>query len=124
MQLLTFETLDDDDQLLRNTFPRVVRDLKFEERAGICEPAWQQEAPVSQAEGAGTLKAGQGYRIYAARDVLGKAPEELETVIERSAQWVGVEEEYVWAVLEKFEKRLVHWWTRREARMRRKGDEE
>jgi hypothetical protein len=121
--LLTFEILDE-DQLLRHAFPRAVRNLEFEERSGICEPARQQEALLSQTEGADTLKAGQGYRIYAARDLLGKVSEELERVIGRGAQWVGVEEEYVWAVLEKFEKRLVHWWTRREAQMRRKGDEE
>lgn len=55
----------------------------------------------------GELRVGDCYAIYHSRDVLGTIPEELELVLERGSSWAGIEVEYLSAVVEKYERRLL-----------------
>ena len=53
------------------------------------------------------LRPGEGYRVYRARDVCGTVVEEYRAVIGRAARWVGVSEEYLAGVVERYERRLM-----------------
>lgn len=53
---------------------------------------------------------GQPYTIFNARDVLGTLPEEYELIVSRAALWAGVPEQYLFSVIERFERRVVRWW--------------
>jgi RNA polymerase I-specific transcription initiation factor RRN7 len=66
---------------------------------------------------------GESYTIYNARDVLGTLPEEYELVISRAARWVGVPGEYLSGVIEKFERRVVHWWDGEKRRLKEEEGE-
>ncbi|THV08460.1 hypothetical protein K435DRAFT_824947 [Dendrothele bispora CBS 962.96] len=50
---------------------------------------------------------GAGYKIYASRDVLGSPPEELERVVARACEWGRIRREYIYGLVEKYERRLV-----------------
>jgi hypothetical protein len=54
------------------------------------------------------LRTGEGYSIYAGRDVLGTLCEEMEIVCGRVCRWIGVKEEYVYGVVERFERRVYN----------------
>jgi RNA polymerase I-specific transcription initiation factor RRN7 len=56
------------------------------------------------------LCTGEGYRIYHSDDILGYVPEEYQVVVKRAARWAGVDEEIVYAVIERFEMRFLRWW--------------
>ncbi|EMD40759.1 hypothetical protein CERSUDRAFT_130984 [Gelatoporia subvermispora B] len=62
----------------------------------------------------GTLHPGEQYPIYNAQDILGTFPDEYDTVIRRAAHWAGVDGDYISGVVERFERRLVRWWGRRQ----------
>ncbi|EIM88109.1 uncharacterized protein STEHIDRAFT_95050 [Stereum hirsutum FP-91666 SS1] len=62
-------------------------------------------------------KAGEGYTVYNTQDVLGTVPEDYALVVGRAAQWTGVDAEYIYGVVERYERRLVRWWDG----MRRRG---
>lgn len=80
----------------------------------------RQEAPLLPAtemgrnkRGKAGLKPGEEYRIWNARDVLGTLPAEYSLVLGRGAGWVGVSCEYLGAVVEKYERRIVRWDSRK-----------
>ncbi|KAH8999102.1 hypothetical protein EDB92DRAFT_2005820 [Lactarius akahatsu] len=52
---------------------------------------------------------GEGYAIYRSRDSLGTIPEEYQMVISYGAKWIGVEEEMLLKVSERYERRLGNW---------------
>lgn len=52
------------------------------------------------------LEPGQGYKVYAGRDICGDVSTELETVLLRGSEWVKVDFEDLVGVLEVFERRL------------------
>ncbi|KAI9467023.1 hypothetical protein BJY52DRAFT_39445 [Lactarius psammicola] len=52
---------------------------------------------------------GQDYAIYRSRDSLGTIPEEYQVVISHGAKWIGVDEEMVLKVSERYERRLWNW---------------
>lgn len=63
-------------------------------------------------EDSADLRPGQSYRIYNTQDILGSLPDQHELIVQRVARWAGVEDDYVYGVVEKFERRLSRWWDR------------
>jgi len=63
-----------------------------------------------------TRRPGESYAIYSAHDLLGTLPEEFGTVIGRAAQWPGVSNGDLCAVIERFERRLARLWSRNKRR--------
>jgi RNA polymerase I-specific transcription initiation factor RRN7 len=53
------------------------------------------------------LEPGQEYKVYDALDVYGEIEGELEIVVRRAAEWVKVDVEDIFGVLEMFERRVV-----------------
>jgi RNA polymerase I-specific transcription initiation factor RRN7 len=64
-------------------------------------------------EGEDALHPGQLYTIYSSRDVSGTLPDRHELIIGRAARWVGVSDDHLCAVVERFERRLMSWWENR-----------
>ncbi|KAG2156140.1 hypothetical protein DEU56DRAFT_765734 [Suillus clintonianus] len=99
-----------DQQIVDNYFP-----LPAEDRSANLEAL----APPSIAEGLSApninvgetdvLQPGESYTIYHSRDVLGNLPEEQALIITQSAKWVGVSDDYLCGVVERFERRLRRW---------------
>lgn len=58
----------------------------------------------------GILEPGEMYTIYDAKDVLGNLSGEVKMLVEKSAQWAGVDCDFVCGVVERYERRLVRWW--------------
>lgn len=54
---------------------------------------------------------GENYRIYQAADLLGSLPADYELVLEQGAKWCGVDESYISAAIQRFERRLCRWWS-------------
>lgn len=52
---------------------------------------------------------GESYKIYHAQDILGSVSGEYELILERAARWCGVDDETIYAVVERFERRLLRW---------------
>ncbi|KAI9001035.1 hypothetical protein BD414DRAFT_473429 [Trametes punicea] len=61
-------------------------------------------------DGVDSLRPGQNYPIYNTQDILGSVPEDLEFVVSRAARWAGVDEDYIFGVVERFERRVLRWW--------------
>ncbi|KAH9062691.1 hypothetical protein EDB87DRAFT_1673690 [Lactarius vividus] len=57
----------------------------------------------------GKHEPGEGYAIYRSRDSLGIIPEEYQMVISHGAKWIGVDEEMLLKVSERYERRLGNW---------------
>ena len=53
---------------------------------------------------------GQVYSVYNTQDVLGSIPDQYAGVLCRAARLVGVGDDYLSGVIEKYERRLVRWW--------------
>ncbi|KAG1866532.1 hypothetical protein DFJ58DRAFT_679366 [Suillus subalutaceus] len=70
------------------------------------------------------LQPGESYTIYHSRDVLGNLPEEQALIITRSAKWVGVGDDYLCGVVERFERRLRRWYYRERRREKEEQDSE
>lgn len=60
------------------------------------------------------LRPGESYKIYRAHDILGSVSEEYALIVERAARWCGIEDEMVYAVVERFERRLLCWKKRKD----------
>ncbi|TFY55318.1 hypothetical protein EVJ58_g8323 [Rhodofomes roseus] len=71
------------------------------------------EATLRVDEDDDCLLPGEKLPIYNTFDALGSLPEEYDMVIRRAAHWCGVHDDYVAGVVERFERRLLRWWTRR-----------
>jgi RNA polymerase I-specific transcription initiation factor RRN7 len=88
------------------------------DRDQVAAEARQEALPATEMgknkRGKTGLKPGEEYRIWNARDVLGTLPGEYCLVLERAAGWVGVSCEYLGAVVEKYEKRIVRWDSRKQ----------
>ena len=59
-----------------------------------------------------TCRPGELYTIFSAHDVLGTVPDACATVAKRAAEWVGINEDDLWVVVERFERRLARLWSR------------
>lgn len=57
-----------------------------------------------------TLHTGQSYAVYSSSDILGTVPEDFEVIVLRAACWTGVDEEFIFSVVENLERRFVRWW--------------
>ncbi|KAL0949478.1 hypothetical protein HGRIS_009531 [Hohenbuehelia grisea] len=66
------------------------------------------------------LGPGDEYKIYQGRDVLGNIGDDLEVVVARASQWVGVSNNEMLGVVETYERRVVRWWTNAKRRSREK----
>ena len=62
------------------------------------------------------LHPGESYKIYCAHDILGSVSEEYTLTVERAARWCGVEEEVIYAVVERFERRFL-WWKKKKDKL-------
>lgn len=67
---------------------------------------------------------GQAYTIYNPQDVLGTLPVEYEKVLSRAAHVVEVPDDYLSAVIDKFEHRIIRWWDGEKKRHREALKEE
>ena len=79
------------------------------ETAGIEWVKRDQQAMAGGTVESGRHESGQGYAIYRSRDSLGTIPEECQMVISHGAKWIGVEEEMLLKVNERYERRLWNW---------------
>jgi RNA polymerase I-specific transcription initiation factor RRN7 len=70
------------------------------------------------------LGPGQEYPIYSSRDVLGCLPDRFEKVLSGGSRWLGVENNLVCGVLEKYERRLMRWMDQERRRSRAMEQEE
>ena len=68
-----------------------------------------QHAMAGGTAESGKHEPGQGYSIYRSRDSLGTVPEEYQMVISHGAKWIGVDEEMLLRVSERYERRLWNW---------------
>jgi RNA polymerase I-specific transcription initiation factor RRN7 len=66
----------------------------------------------------GTLRPGEAYRIYHARDILGCVPDDYRFIVGRAARWTGVQDDYMCFVIERFERRFLRWWKTQQRRER------
>lgn len=62
------------------------------------------------------LHPGESYKIHYAHDILGSVSDEYTLIVERAAHWCGVEEEMIYAVAERFERRLL-WWKKKKDKL-------
>jgi len=69
------------------------------------------------------LQPAESYTVYHSRDVLGNLPEEQALIITRSAKWVGVSDDYLCGVVERFERRLQRWYYKERRRERDEEDD-
>lgn len=67
------------------------------------EPASTESATIT------VLRPGESHKVYDSHDVLGSVPEKYALVVERAAHWCGVGDEVIYAVVERFERRLLRW---------------
>lgn len=54
---------------------------------------------------------GEMYTIYDAKDVLGNLSGDLKMIVERSARWTGIDCDFICRVVERYERRLMRWWS-------------
>jgi hypothetical protein len=110
-----------EDPLIRDYFPRL-RGAVASNRDDVVVTG---EVPVQaqvQSEGIGSATAtaasdgrpsegwaapGEQYKIYAASDVCGIAPAPLQAVVERAAAWTCFGVDGVYALVERYERRLL-----------------
>ncbi|KAK1236484.1 hypothetical protein PQX77_000261 [Marasmius sp. AFHP31] len=64
------------------------------------------------------VRPGESYTVHHSRDVTGTMNEEMELVVRRGAQWVGISEDYLCGVVEKYERRLARWWKETGSKLR------
>ena len=62
------------------------------------------------------LRPGESHKIYYAHDILGSVSEEYALVVGRAARWCGVGDEVIYAVVERFERRLL-WWKKKKDKL-------
>ncbi|KAG2141777.1 uncharacterized protein EDB93DRAFT_1089085 [Suillus bovinus] len=123
--LVRSQRSESDQQILDNYFP-----LSTESGGAQLEAI----APHSIVEGlpatkinvgeTTVLQPGESYTIYHSRDVLGNLPEKQALIITRSAKWVGVSEDYLCGVVERFERRLRRWYYRERRREKEEQESE
>ncbi|TFK23249.1 hypothetical protein FA15DRAFT_670638 [Coprinopsis marcescibilis] len=89
---------------LRTDHVPAENDPVVEFRAALPAMRLQEGASVQ-----GSVKTGEKYKIWSARDRLGALPEDYEYVLERAAGWLGVPEEFLEGVVDKYERRLWRW---------------
>ncbi|KAF7977443.1 hypothetical protein HWV62_3609 [Athelia sp. TMB] len=53
---------------------------------------------------------GQVYTVYNTQDILGSIPDQYAGILCRAARLVGVADDYLNGVIEKYERRLMRWW--------------
>jgi len=108
--------------LLEDYFPVARRNSDGE---GITTPFIYPKHRSSAHKGdADAMRPGESYTIYSALDIFGSLPEEHELPVNRAARWVGVADEYLCRVIEKFERRVVRWWDTEKKRRKDRSKEE
>ena len=114
--------IPDANRLAEEYYPIDAPPTKEERRARLAGqrvhplPQLPAQDPVDPAFAEGTtvtaLHPGESHRVYCAHDILGSVPEEYALVVERAARWCGVEDEVIYAVVERFERRFL-WWKKK-----------
>ena len=61
---------------------------------------------------------GESYTIHHSRDVTGTMNEDMQLLVQRGAKWVGVSEDYLCGVVEKYERRFARWWKEKGDKLR------
>jgi len=79
------------------------------ETAAIDREKRDQQAMAGETTESGIHEPGEAYAIYRSRDSLGTIPEECHIVISHGAKWIGVDEELLLKVSERYERRLSNW---------------
>jgi len=109
----------DSDLIVEEYFPLSPAQRQVPLQTDISHPrteAFSLAMPTSTDEN--DLSPGERYRIYHSDDILGYVPEEYQLVVGRAARWTGVDEEYMYSVVEKFERRFLRWWKAKKKRER------
>ncbi|OAX44565.1 hypothetical protein K503DRAFT_678715 [Rhizopogon vinicolor AM-OR11-026] len=114
-----------DQQILDNYFPLSTGNLDGRPRVTTPHAVAQGLAStrINEDETDNDLQPGESYTIYHSRDVLGNLPEEQALIITRSAKWVGVSDDYLCGVVERFERRLQRWYDKEQRREREEQQE-
>lgn len=114
------------DQIVDNYFPLLTGNI--DGRTNVTDyPTIVQglvSTRINEGEPGDDLQPGESYTIYHSRDVLGNLPEEQALIITRSAKWVGVSDDYLCGVVERFERRLQRWYHKERKREREKAEAE
>lgn len=74
------------------------------------------EPALSEGVSSTVLHPGEAYKICHAHDILGLVSEEYRLIVERAARWCGVEDETIYAVVERFERRFL-WWKKKKDKL-------
>lgn len=108
------------DQILDNYFPLSTADCG---RSEVTDPHTDVQGLAStkihkDETDDDDLQPAESYIIFHSRDVLGNLPKEQALIITRSAKWVGVNDDYLCGVVERFERRLQRWYHKERRRER------
>ena len=74
------------------------------------------EPALAEGDSSTVLHPGESYKIHRAHDILGSVSEEYTLIVERAARWCGVEDETIYAVVERFERRFL-WWKKKKDKL-------
>jgi RNA polymerase I-specific transcription initiation factor RRN7 len=78
------------------------------DQSGRAGESVRQELRATEVAEEDVMRPGQGYTLSNG----GEMPEEYGNIVRRAAGWVGVDAEYVRAVVESYERRLWRYWQR------------
>lgn len=113
---------ESDQQILDNYFPLLTESggarMEVITPRGIVEGLSATKLNVGETN---VLQPGEAYTISHSRDVLGNLPEDQALIITRSAKWVGVSNDYLCGVVERFERRLRRWHYKERRREKESG---
>ncbi|KAH7921820.1 hypothetical protein BV22DRAFT_1106975 [Leucogyrophana mollusca] len=115
---------DSEHRILDNYFSLSNRNAEISPQA-ITSKLGARALPSTRLNGddQGVLRPGESYTIYNSRDVLGKLPEDYELVVERSAKWTGVSNDYLCGIVELYERRFARWWSGQRTGEEETGDD-
>lgn len=112
-------------RILDEYFPLTT--TRGERQPRAAEKTERRHAIMVEEDEAEGLRPGEHYMIYNTQDVLGAVPEDYAFVVRHAADWTGVDEEYIYGVIETYERRLARWWEglkrRRSRSMERKRED-
>lgn len=96
-------------QPLEDFFPLGPVSVQAVETAVVDRGKRCEQAMAGETAELGRHEPGEAYAIYRSRDSLGTIPEEYQMVISHGAKWIGVDEELLLKVTERYERRLSNW---------------
>ncbi|KAJ7228580.1 hypothetical protein GGX14DRAFT_509131 [Mycena pura] len=103
------------EEVLGRYFPFQAKQMK--EKMAVTERLHFGLGATELQKGEAVLRPGEEYALCQSAEM----PDGYAAVVARAAEWVGVREEYVCAVVENYERRLWRWWQGARRRGEREG---